>query len=86
MEDCYIGFLSPFLDSISLNIIELHRFSVYHQIAGTLSIQDSVSSSSQYKSRLKNMKKQKRGLNRYNMLQDGKEEKRFLYICMIHVH
>ena len=29
------------------------------------------------------MKKQRRGLNRYNMLQDGKK-KRILYICMIH--
>ena len=28
------------------------------------------------------MKKQRRGLNRYNMLQDGKK---FLYICMIHL-
>ena len=31
---------SPFLNSISSNIIELRHFSVYHQIAGTLSIQD----------------------------------------------
>ena len=30
------------------------------------------------------MKKQRRGINRYNMLQDGKKKKRILYICMIH--
>ena len=30
------------------------------------------------------MKKQRRGLNRYNMLQDGKKKKQILYICMIH--
>ena len=30
------------------------------------------------------MKKQRRGLNRHNMLQDGKKKKNILYICMIH--
>ena len=30
------------------------------------------------------MKKQRRGLNRYNLLQDGKKGKKFLYICIIH--
>ena len=29
------------------------------------------------------MKKQRRGLNRYNMLQDGKKRKKILGICMI---
>ena len=30
------------------------------------------------------MKKQRRGLNRYNLLQDGKKRKKILYICIIH--
>ena len=30
------------------------------------------------------MKKQRRGLNRHNMLQDEKKEEKNLYLCMIH--
>ena len=62
-------------------MIELRHFYVYHQIAGTLLIQDLIYSS-QYKSRLNTMKKQRRGLNRYNMLQDGKKRKK----VFIHMH
>ena len=62
-------------------MIELRHLYVYHQIAGTLSIQDLIYST-QYKSRLNNMKKQRRGLNRYNMLQDGKKRNK----VSIHLH
>ena len=42
MEVCYIGFSFHLfvLNSISSNIIVLRHYSVYHQIAGSLSIQD----------------------------------------------
>ena len=80
MEVCYIGFsFHLFLNSISTNIIELRHFSVYHQIAGTLSIPDPLS-----KSRLNTMRSIDEDLTDTTCYKTEKRGNKFLYICMIH--